>query len=243
MLTPCHPRWDAAEETSKGFDLSSPTLLSSVADRVKPLGQHTKQNALRVLGRPLGRIRRTAIVRCESGRAADLRAIGHHGAVRKVGAVVLAVTIAAAGCSDDRTSGAELSDTAATVDEASLIGGASCRPPTPVNSSATGVVEARGTGTEVVAWALLWVEPPWKPHQEVKVVWRMTGRGDFAVVARGPAGETVGPFSGPTPHEGSNWERPGQEWGTFFAMPSAGCWILEASRGKDVSKVFVLVAE
>lgn len=46
-------------------DLSSPTQLSSVADRVKPLGQHTKQNALRVLGRSLGRIRRTAILRCE----------------------------------------------------------------------------------------------------------------------------------------------------------------------------------
>jgi hypothetical protein len=79
--------------------------------------------------------------------------------------------------------------------------------------------------------------------QEVKVVWRMTGTGDFAVVARGPNDEVLDPVQGPTPHVGSNWERPGDEWGTFFVLTSPGCWRLEASRGADTSTVYVLAEE
>lgn len=145
------------------------------------------------------------------------------------GAVVAA--IAAAGCSDDRSSGAELSDTTTTVDEPSLISGAGCRPPTPVTSSTTGLVEARGTGTEVVAWALFWVEPPWKPHQRVKVVWRMRGRGDLAVVARGPAGETVGPSSGGVRMKArtGNGRAMNGERSSPCSLPGAGFWKLHAA--------------
>lgn len=115
-----------------------------------------------------------------------------------------------------------------------------CQPPTPVNPSPAGF-EARGTGTDVTAWALLYEVPPWKVDKEVKVVWRMAGTGDFRVVASDHRGDIVDPLSGTTPHSGSNWERPGDEWGTFFALPSPGCWTLEASRGNSISRVFVLV--
>ena len=89
----------------------------------------------------------------------------------------------------------------------------------------------------MAAWALLWEVPPWQVGREVKVVWRMGGSGDFDIVARGPRGETVPPTRGPTPHSGSNWDRPGSEWGTLFTFATAGCWALEARRGGAVSTI------
>jgi hypothetical protein len=125
---------------------------------------------------------------------------------------------------------------------ADAVGEPGCQPPTPLRPTATGFPEARGSGS-VTAWALLWVEPPWPVGQEVKVVWRMTGTGDFAVVARGPNEEVVDAVQGPTPHVGSSWERSGDEWGTFFVLTSPGCWRLEASRGTDMSTVYVFAEE
>lgn len=103
--------------------------------------------------------------------------------------------------------------------------------------SDTGFPETRGEGAE--AWALLWDASPWPVGEEVKVVWRMEGTGDFEVRAIGPAGEIVQPTAGPTRHGGSNWDRPGEEWGTFFALPTEGCWQLEARRSDDVSTVTI----
>lgn len=83
--------------------------------------------------------------------------------------------------------------------------------------------------------------PPWEVGQDVKVAWKMRGTRDFDVRAPGPDGETVGPMSGPTGHFGSNWDRPGSEWGTFFTVMSEGCWRLEARRGAAVPTVRVAV--
>ncbi len=102
---------------------------------------------------------------------------------------------------------------------------------------ATGFPETRGEGAE--AWALLWVTPPWEVGQDVKVVWRMAGSGDFEVRAVGPEGEIVAPTSGPTSHASSNWDRPGPEWGTFFTLPTEGCWQLEAQRSDAISTITI----
>jgi hypothetical protein len=111
-----------------------------------------------------------------------------------------------------------------------------CVPSTLVESG-TGLAEVRGEGAE--AWALLWQSPPWTVDQAVKVVWRMPGSGDLNVSAVGPEGEIIKPLSGPTRHLGSNWERPGDEWGTFFALPSEGCWRMEVRRSDAISAVSV----
>ncbi len=103
--------------------------------------------------------------------------------------------------------------------------------------SGTGFPEMRGEGAE--AWALLWETPPWEVGQDVKVVWKMGGSGDFEVHAVGPDGEIVGPTSGPTGPRNSNWDRTGQEWGTFFNLPSEGCWQLEDRRTDAVSTVTI----
>ncbi|HKF38789.1 MAG TPA: hypothetical protein VKB35_17980 [Ktedonobacteraceae bacterium] len=75
----------------------------------------------------------------------------------------------------------------------------------------------------------------------MKIVWRMTGSGSFTVVALGPQGMNVPPSQGPIAHLGSNWNRPGDEWGTVFYFPVAGCWDLHATRGTSSGDVWLVV--
>lgn len=105
-------------------------------------------------------------------------------------------------------------------------------------------------GDEV--WALFFfTEPPAvgdplsiNVNQEVKVVWQANGEGDVAMVAIGPDGEEVSPSFGPSLHSGSNWERVpgGEEWGTGWILPEAGCWRIEISRDQTVIATFDLAA-
>lgn len=67
-------------------------------------------------------------------------------------------------------------------------------------------------------------------QQEIKVVWRMTGSGDLSINATGPDGKVLKPEWGPESHGSSNWDRPGDEWGTGWVFPSAGCWTINATR-------------
>lgn len=136
---------------------------------------------------------------------------------------IAVVVLAFAGCTDAATDAS---------DEAT------CEP-TELESG-DGPPEMSGEGAE--AWALLFEEPPWEVGQEVKVVWRMAGSGDFEVRAVGPDGEIVGPTSGPTGPRNSNWDRPGQEWGTFFNLPREGCWLLEAQRSDAISNFSIAVS-
>jgi hypothetical protein len=70
----------------------------------------------------------------------------------------------------------------------------------------------------------------WQVGAEIKIVWRMTGAGAFEMVARGPAGVRVVPVWGPEAHAESNFQQPGDEWGTGWVFPAAGCWTLHATR-------------
>ena len=68
-------------------------------------------------------------------------------------------------------------------------------------------------------------------YAQGKFVWRMTGHGDFHVLAIGPHGEQLAPEEGPTAHLSSTWDtHPGDEWGTIMAFSSAGCWDLRVWR-------------
>jgi len=73
-------------------------------------------------------------------------------------------------------------------------------------------------------------EPMLTVGQEIRVVWRMTGSRDFSIDATGPDGTTVKPVWSPEPHGGSNWDRAGDEWGTGWVFPAAGCWKTTARR-------------
>ncbi|MDX6324409.1 MAG: hypothetical protein QOK15_763, partial [Nocardioidaceae bacterium] len=50
------------------------------------------------------------------------------------------------------------------------------------------------------------------------------------------------PVWGPEAHSGSNWARPGEEWGTGFVFPTTGCWDLHVRSGGTTGDVWVKVA-
>jgi hypothetical protein len=92
-------------------------------------------------------------------------------------------------------------------------------------------LERQGAGNGATLWALFFpTEPVLTAGTEIKVAWRMTGSGDLSINAMGPDGTVVKPVWGPERHIGSNWGRPGQEWGTGWVFPTAGCWTVNAKR-------------
>jgi hypothetical protein len=67
----------------------------------------------------------------------------------------------------------------------------------------------------------------------------MGGQGDLRLSAVAPGGETIAPAEVKA-HDGSNWKRPGDEWGSLFAFPKAGCWQLHAERGNEVADLWLI---
>lgn len=112
-----------------------------------------------------------------------------------------------------------------------------CGPPATLTKSAIGFPEARAVSVNAEVWALFF--HALHANRRVKIVWRMTGAGRFAVTAYSPNGVRLEPESGPDFHPSSNWNRRGDEWGTWFTFPSAGCWILHASREGSYGDLWV----
>jgi hypothetical protein len=86
-------------------------------------------------------------------------------------------------------------------------------------------------------WALLFFD---KAHakKDEKIVWRITGTGkQFDAQAQHEDGTIIRPIWGPDYHGGSNWERPGDEWGTGFNFPESGCWTLTVTRGATTGEI------
>jgi hypothetical protein len=112
-----------------------------------------------------------------------------------------------------------------------------------MNMRVPGGPEVQGTATHAELWALIQSTtgvPP-QAHSLVKIVWKMTGSGRFTVVALGPHGIKVSPSPGPIAHLGSSWNRPGDEWGTGFSFPVAGCWDLHATRDNAFGDVWLTI--
>lgn len=122
----------------------------------------------------------------------------------------------------------------------------SCHPTTTEAQPVLGA-EAQADSTDgYEVWALFfndWPLPPGEAvripvNEEVKIVWRSTGEGSFRIEAEGPDGVSIRPAWGPDLHGSSNWERPGDEWGTGWTFPSTGCWTFDVTRG-DISAEMV----
>lgn len=104
--------------------------------------------------------------------------------------------------------------------------------------------EVEGAGDRSL-WALLFLtsnDGTLPARREVKIVFRMTGSGDLSIRAVGPNGQQLNPEWGPEAHGGSNWQRPGEEWGTGWVFPAAGCWTVQASRAGDGTAALTLRA-
>jgi hypothetical protein len=85
-------------------------------------------------------------------------------------------------------------------------------------------------------WALLFFGKA-QALTEEKIVWRITGSGQPDFQAQNDAGMVIHPIWGPDYHDSSTWNRPGEEWGTGFNFPQAGCWTITVTRGATVGEI------
>ncbi|MDA0637089.1 hypothetical protein OUY22_27110 [Nonomuraea sp. MCN248] len=108
-------------------------------------------------------------------------------------------------------------------------------------TSDDGFREVRGTSRDAELWGLPFAEAPFEAGAEVKIVWRMTGDGPLKVSATGPGGKRA-KLVWMEEHGGSNWRRPGHEWGTGWVFPTPGCWKVELSRTRGSGHVWLRVA-
>ena len=123
-----------------------------------------------------------------------------------------------------------------------------CQPPSPILTVTSpedlrGAAEVQGSAPGGQLWGLLFPTSglPLRASSEVKIVWRMTGTGPLMVSNSGPGGITSPLTFGPEEHGSSNYTRPGDEWGTGFKFPIAGCWNIHFTRTDLSGDVWFLV--
>jgi hypothetical protein len=157
--------------------------------------------------------------------------------MKRAGAILVSCLLLA-GCTADRPRAAR--STPATASPAAANPGATC-PASAELGTGGGLPERQGVGQGATLWALFFA-PKAVAGQEIKIAWRMTGTGDLAIAAAGPHGAAAKPSWGPEVHEGSSFQRPGDEWGTGWVFPSAGCWTVNATRTQGQAQLVIRVA-
>ena len=70
-----------------------------------------------------------------------------------------------------------------------------------------------------------------------KSFWRMTGSGDPTFTLIGRTDRRFGVPRG-SPHA-SNWQRPGDEWGSIFFFSQPGCWRIHVERGEASADLWI----
>lgn len=108
-----------------------------------------------------------------------------------------------------------------------------CAPSNTTTDKASGYPEIQATATSGTLWALLVVQDGnFHAGTKARIVWKMSdGRGDIKLMATHEDGTQVQPVWGPISRQArTDWNHPGQEWGTEYIFPKAGCWRILASR-------------
>ena len=122
------------------------------------------------------------------------------------------------------------------------LGTVDCAPASPRNTkvAGTGPFEVFGTAAGAQFWALLFLPPgtTWASEteaeleglvgKEMKIVFRLTSGIPTNFFAVMPGASRVNPNWKSRMHTGSNWARPGSEWGAGFVFPRTGCWRIHA---------------
>src|SRR5260221_14787246 len=82
--------------------------------------------------------------------------------------------------------------------------------PFKIGTDSSGFPEIQGSSDTQTLWALLFPRHflVWS-DEDLKIVWRVTGTGDFSVKAQSIDGTVIQPIWGPEEHGGSSWDRPG----------------------------------
>lgn len=123
-----------------------------------------------------------------------------------------------------------------------MLGAPGCHPPSPLDKSNLGFPEAQATTQAMDLWALFLGGLP-LVKRDAKIIWRLgPSFGDpIHIVGLGPHGQEIQPLFLER-HGGSNWTRPGEEYGTGFYFPVAGCWDLHVTDGSAVGDVWLIVS-
>ena len=122
------------------------------------------------------------------------------------------------------------------------LGAPDCNPPSPLDPSNLGILEAPGTTPTRNLWTLFLGGIPVAKNDN-KIVWRIDTQfvATPAIIGLGPNGQHLLPIS-MDEHGGSDWNRPGVEWGTVFNFPVTGCWDLHVKQGTMVGDVWIVVS-
>jgi hypothetical protein len=124
-------------------------------------------------------------------------------------------------------------------------------PPSPLMSACAaqhrlrphhGFPELHGVGTASLYGLVMPTHIPVRVGDQLKIVWRMTGRGPAHFWATGPSGRRAPLLWGPDLHLGSSYHRPGTEWGTGYRFAAPGCWQLHARRSVGQASAALWVA-
>jgi hypothetical protein len=130
------------------------------------------------------------------------------------------------------------------------LGAPGCAPASPRNVSGDGFsqTEVFGTAAGAQLWALgaSQVDAPYAVldgvvGKERKIIFRMTLGGVPSVFyAVAPDGTVVPPLWTQR-HTGSDWNRPGSEWGAGFVFTAPGCWRIHAGAPPAQGDVWLVV--
>jgi hypothetical protein len=124
------------------------------------------------------------------------------------------------------------------------LGAPGCHPASPVTGFNGSLPLVQGTGHGATLWGLLMFPHPLPARvgDQEKIVWRMTGLGPtITLLAIGPDGSPHRLLWGPAFYTGSNFDKPGDEWGAGYVFTQPGCWDLRAVRGAATADVWLTV--
>lgn len=131
------------------------------------------------------------------------------------------------------------------------LGAAGCSPASPRNQDSAGLLaqsEVFGTAVGAQLWALGATVADGDSAaldgalgKTKKIIFRMTSGVPTNFYAVAPDGSRVTPAWGPDAHAGSNWNRPGYEWGAGFNFTQVGCWQIHAGSAPAQGDVWLLI--
>src|ERR1700721_3848419 len=113
------------------------------------------------------------------------------------------------------------------------LGASGCHPAPRLTRCQSFLPQVEGTSHGATLWGLLMFPHalPARVGDQEKIVWRMTGTGLLTLQAIGPDGRHDQLAWGPDAHQGSTWDKPGDEWGAGYVFTAPGCWALRPIRG------------
>lgn len=123
------------------------------------------------------------------------------------------------------------------------LGSAGCNPSAAFHGwKSTGGLPETGVDSKAGSfWALFFQPVPPPAGKDNKIVWRMTGSGDFVFNVSDSNDKNTHLTWGPEWHGSSNWDHPGDEVGTGINFPHAGCWNIHVARTNSSADLWVEV--